>query len=172
MAALVWMLSGSVAPGESLPWGSLIVRPRAEIMPSVTLLASPSRLPMANTMLQRSLRDSASTEQAQSSNPPWRRNLEIAPQGGDRYAATIASRPIYYGTAHIDRRARIRLVTHDAMSPNQRLTRKFCEVFDRAPQHRHIVNSAEFWQRFGPEKPGLCVYLSKRTTCRRGLRVW
>jgi hypothetical protein len=44
------MVSGSVAPGEPCSAGSDTVRPVADTMPWVTLLASPSGLPIASTM--------------------------------------------------------------------------------------------------------------------------
>src|SRR5215470_16109136 len=44
------MVSGSVAPGEPSPPGSDTVRPTADTMPFVTLLVSPSGLPIASTM--------------------------------------------------------------------------------------------------------------------------
>ena len=44
------MASGSVAPGDPVPVGSLTVRSVAETMPLVTLPVSPSGLPMASTM--------------------------------------------------------------------------------------------------------------------------
>ncbi len=50
MAAEVWIASGSVAPGDPLSWGSDTVRPTAEMIPSVALLARPSGLPIASTM--------------------------------------------------------------------------------------------------------------------------
>jgi hypothetical protein len=50
IAAEVWITSGKVAPGDPLPCGSDTVRPTAETIPSVTLLARPSGLPMASTM--------------------------------------------------------------------------------------------------------------------------
>src|SRR5262249_39480894 len=50
MAAEVWITSGKVAPGDPLPCGSDTVRPTAGTIPSVTLLARPSGLPMASTM--------------------------------------------------------------------------------------------------------------------------
>ena len=50
MAAEVWITSGKVAPGDPASCGSETVRPTAEMIPSVTLLARPSGLPMASTM--------------------------------------------------------------------------------------------------------------------------
>src|SRR3954447_11117694 len=50
MAADVWMASGNVAPGESAETGSVTVRPVAEMIPFVTVAASPRGLPMASTI--------------------------------------------------------------------------------------------------------------------------
>ena len=50
MAAEVWITSGKVAPGDPASCASETVRPTAEMIPSVTLLARPSGLPMASTM--------------------------------------------------------------------------------------------------------------------------
>ena len=50
IAAEVWITSGKVAPGFPPSGGSGTVRPVAEMIPSVTLLARPSGLPMASTM--------------------------------------------------------------------------------------------------------------------------
>src|SRR5574337_1728161 len=47
IGALVWMTLGIAAP-----FGSLTVRPRALMMPSVTLLWRPSGLPIASTIWQ------------------------------------------------------------------------------------------------------------------------